>query len=144
MRYAWPCVLEEDEDDARFINASFPDIPEAMTCATSQEEALAQATDALAAALAGYVGLRRAIPPPGTPDEGRHMVAVPPVVAAKLALYTAMRTQGVSKVALAALLGVSEAAVRKLTNPDHRSHISQVERALKILGRTLVLEDRVA
>ena len=42
---------------------------------------------------------------------------VPPVVAAKLALYSAMRSQGVAKVALAARLGLSKGAVRKLLNP---------------------------
>ena len=54
------------------------------------------------------------------------MVAVPLVVAAKLALYTAMREQGLTKVALARLMGLSEGAVRKLLNPGHRSHIRQV------------------
>ena len=69
---------------------------------------------------------------------------LPPIVAAKLALYTAMRAQGLAKVALAARLGLSESAIRKLVNPDHRSHIGQVENALKALGRTLVIEDKAA
>ena len=42
---------------------------------------------------------------------------IPPVVAAKLALYSVMRSQGVTRVALAARLGLSEGAVRKLLNP---------------------------
>lgn len=65
-------------------------------------------------------------------------------MAAKLALYTAMRAQGVTNVALAARLGISESAVRKLVNPDHRSHIGHVEKALAAVGRTLVVKDRVA
>ncbi len=69
---------------------------------------------------------------------------MPPVTAAKLALYTAMRVQDVTNVELAGRLGISEAAVRKLMNPDHRSHIGQVERALRTVGRALVVEDRVA
>ena len=55
-----------------------------------------------------------------------------------------MRSQGVAKVALAARLGLSEGAVRKLLNPGHRSHISQVEKALRTVGRSLVVEDRAA
>ena len=55
-----------------------------------------------------------------------------------------MRTQGITKVALAARMDVSEGAIRKLLNPDHRSHISQVEKALRAVGRALVLEDRAA
>ena len=49
----------------------------------------------------------------------------PAAGAAKLALYTAMRAQRIIKVELAGRLGVSESAVRKLTNPDHRSPFSQ-------------------
>ena len=55
-----------------------------------------------------------------------------------------MRNQGLTNVALGERLGISEAAVRKLLDPDHRSHISTVERALRALGRSLVVEDRAA
>ena len=65
---------------------------------------------------------------------------MPTVVAAKLALYTAMRAQRVTKVELASRLGISESAVRKLANPDHRSHISQVQKALREVGRSMVIE----
>ena len=64
------------------------------------------------------------------------------MVAAKLALY-AMREQGLSNVGLAARMGVSEGAVRKLMNPSHRSHIRLVEKALRQMGRRLVVKDRV-
>jgi antitoxin HicB len=72
------------------------------------------------------------------------MIEVPPIVAAKLALYTAMRKQGITNVALAARLGVTENAVRRLVNPRHRSHITSVEKALRAVGRSLVVEDKVA
>ena len=54
---------------------------------------------------------------------------VPTVVAAKLALYSATRAQRITKVELADRLGVSGSAVRKLANPDHRSHMSWVRRS---------------
>ena len=69
---------------------------------------------------------------------------MPAVVAAKLALYSAMRTQRITKVELASRLGLSESAVRKLTNPDHRSHVSQVQKALRAVGRRLKVEVTVA
>ena len=72
---------------------------------------------------------------------GQETVAVPLLVAAKLALYTAMREQGMTKVGLARLMGLSEGAIRKLVNPNHRSHIRQVEKALRKVGRRLVVED---
>ena len=57
---------------------------------------------------------------PGEAGE-QEMVAVPLVVAAKLALYTAMREQGLTKVGLARRPGLSEGAVRKRLNPNHGS-----------------------
>ena len=58
----------------------------------------------------------------------------------KLALYTAMREQQLSKVGLAARMGLSEGAIRKLLNPEHRSHIRQVEKALRKVDKRLVVE----
>ncbi len=138
MLYAYPCELAVDEDGG-FV-ATFPDVPEAITGGSDRAEALALAEDALAAALAGYAHAKWDIPVPSEAVDGQALVAPPPVVAAKLALYTAMKAQGVTKVELAERLGVSESAVRKLTNPDHRSHISQVQRALKAVGRNLAVE----
>ena len=73
------------------------------------------------------------------------MVAVPPIVAAKLALYTAMRKQGlITADELADRLSLGESAVRKLLDPDYGSHLTQVEKALRAVGRSLVIEDRAA
>jgi predicted transcriptional regulator len=44
----------------------------------------------------------------------------------RLPLCSAMREQGVSNVRLAALLIVSESAVRRLVNPDHLSRLDGV------------------
>ena len=142
MRYAYPCVLTPEEDGG--FSVSFPDIPEALTCGNDRTESLAMAEEALAVALGAYVQSREDIPVPSVATEDQTLVPVPPVVAAKLALYSAMRRQGITKVALAARLGLSEGAVRKLLNLDHRSHIGHVEKALLSVGRSLVIEDRAA
>ena len=138
MIYAYPCQLTPDEDGG--LVATFPDVPEAITGGGDRAEALAMAEDALATALAGYVHEKWDIPSPSEAADGQVSVPVPSVVAAKLALYTAMMAQCITKVELADRLGVSEAAVRKLTNPDHRSHISQVEKALRAVDRSLKVE----
>ena len=139
MRYAYPCVLTPEEEGG--YSVSFPNVPEALTCGDDRDEALAMAEDALAVALGACVQCREDIPVPAPPEPGQEVVAVPLVVAAKLALYSAMREQGLSKVGLARLMGLSEGAVRKLLNPGHRSHIRQVEKALRKVGRRLVVED---
>ena len=140
MIFAYPCLLTPDEDG--WLTATFPDIPEAGTDGKTKDESLTLAADALAVALAGYVHAKRDIPAPSPLQDGQVLVPLPPIVAAKLSLYTAMRAQGVTKVELAKRLGLSESAVRKIANPDHRSHIAQVERALKCLGRTLIITDQ--
>ena len=140
MQYVYPCQLTPEEEGGFFV--SFPDVPEALTGGASRAEALKMAEDALVAALSMYVKEREEIPVPGAGVPGQACVAVPTVVAAKLALYTAMRRQGVTKVTLAERLGLSEGAVRKLCDPDHRSHIGRVENALRVVGRGLVIGDR--
>lgn len=138
MNYAYCCELAADQDG--HLVASFPDVPEAITGGADRLEAMELAWDALAVALAGYVHQKRDIPAPRGAAAGQELVAVPTVVAAKLALYSAMRAQRITKVELARRLGVSESAVRKLTNPDHRSHIGQVQKALQAVGHNLAIE----
>ena len=138
MIYAYPCQLTPDEDGG--LVATFPDVPEAITGGKDRAESLTMAEDALATALAGYVHEKWDIPTPSETADGQVSVPVPTVVAAKLALYSAMRAQRVTKVELADRLGVSESAVRKLANPDHRSHMSQVQKALRAVGFNLKVE----
>ena len=144
MRYAYPCTLTPDEEEGEGYVVTFPDVPEAITGGKTRKDALVMAQDGLAVALGMYVKGREEVPVPSAVTPGQVLVAVPPIVAAKLALYSAMRSQRITNVALAARLGLSEGAVRRLVNPNHRSHISQVEKALQAVGRTLIVEDRVA
>lgn len=138
MRYAYAVELVPEPDGGYVVHC--PDVPEALTQGETREEALAEAADALAAALAGYVAARQPVPEPNRVPDGSEVVALPALTAAKLALYTAMREQGISNVALARRLGVTEAAARRLVDPDHSSRIEGVERALAALGRRLVVE----
>ena len=136
MRYAYPARLRRDETGR--VVVSFPDVPEALTDGADEREALREAADALAAALGGYVAEGRPIPPPGWSGQGP-WVPVPALVAAKLALYEAMREQGISKSELARRLVVSETVVRRLVDPDHASRIEKLQEALAVLGRQLVV-----
>ena len=138
MIYAYPCILTQDEDGN--LAATFPDVPEAITGGVDRSQSLSLAEDALATALAGYVHEKWDIPEPSPALPGQPVVPVPTVVAAKLALYSAMSAQRITKVELARRLGISESAVRKLANPDHRSHIGQVHRALRAVGQSLRVE----
>ena len=148
MRYEYPCKIVRDEEEARSsgreaYNVTFPDVYGANTSGWSWDEALSMAEDCLVAALAAHVEYHEDIPAPSPLREGEVGISVTPVVAAKLALYTAMREQHITNVALGERLS-RESAVRKLVDPDHRSHISSVMKALRAVGRNLVVEDRAA
>ena len=140
MRYAYPYVMEHAEDG---ITVTFPDVPGAITCGTTEAEAAARAEDALVSMLAALVDDGAAIPSP-SPTHGRPLALVPPLEAAKLALHSAMLAQGVSNVELGRRLGLDEKAVRRLRDPLHRSHIGQVEAALRSLGQRVAVETLAA
>jgi antitoxin HicB len=125
--------------DGRYL-VTFRDLPEALTDGGDETEALIQAQDCLIAALGGYIEARRPIPMPTKPRRGERLIALPPLVAAKLALNAALVEQGLSQTALGRRLAISETAVRRLLDLDHRSHIGQVEAALRALGKRLVVE----
>ena len=78
----------------------------------------------MAEALGSNMQCRGDIPVPDTVAGERGMVAVP------LARRSVWRG-----------VGLSEGVVRKLLNPNHRSHISQIESALEKVGRRLVAGD---
>ncbi len=144
MQYAYPCNLIPDREEGEGFIVTFPDVPGAITGAQTREEFLFLAEDALVAMLAVYVQQQREIPTPSPVADGQELVAVPPIAAAKLALYTAMREQGITGETLATRLNLSDSALRKLLNPDCFSHISQIMKALRTVGRSLVIEDRAA
>ena len=149
MRYAYPCSIVRDEEEERAsgreaYTVTFPDVYGANTGGWSWGEAVEMAKDCLGVALGMYVKAREEIPTPSPLADGQVLISVAPIVAAKLALYAAMREQGVTNVALAVRLGVQENAVRRLLDPGHRSHITSVEKALEAVGRSLVVEDRAA
>jgi antitoxin HicB len=141
MRFAYPaCLIEQPEGG--FV-VSFPDVPEALTQGETEAEALEMAADALVAGLSFYVEAGRRLPAPSA-AEGRALVSVPVLEATKLALHEAMLDRGVGNVELGRAMDMDEKSVRRLRDPVHRSHIGQVERALRTLGRRVVVEVRAA
>jgi len=141
MRYAYPMEIEQDVD-GRFL-VTFPDVPQAHDDGITPVEAIEGATGALVAALQGYVKARMPIPVPSAAAGGQRTIAVPPLAAAKLALYQEMCRLGLTNSAMARLLGgVSETEVRRLIDLEYRSRIAQVEAALAVLGKELVTEAR--
>ena len=140
MRFVYPYKVFQSPDGAWQVR--FPDVPEALTEGETEAEAHALATDALLAALGGLMKLRRDIPVP-IPANGPAVV-VPVLSAAKLALYQAMREQGLNNVTLARKLGLLEGEVRRMLDLDHQTKIGTLENALWQLGKQMTSEVRAA
>ncbi len=140
-RFAFPVDLTPDED-GRMV-ARVPDVPGCVTDGAMREEALHEAGDALEEALAVLIELRREIPAP-SPARGRPLVVPGALMAAKVALYAALRETGTSNVALAGRLGLAETEVRRMLDPRHRTKIGRIEEALAVLGRRLVVSVEAA
>ena len=137
MRYAYPANLEW-EPDRSAVTVTFDDLP-GTTFGGTEAEALARAEDLLETALSVFTDDGLPTPKPG-PAKGRPLVFVHPLAAAKLALHDAMLEAGMSNVELGRRLDLDEKAVRRLRDPLHRSHIGQVEAALRQLGKRLEVQ----
>ncbi len=146
MRYAYPCRIERDLEELEATGReayviSFRDIRGANSCGWSWAEALEMAQDCLDVALTFYTDEGQDLPTPSELRAGEVMISTTPTVAAKFALYNAMREQGVTATDLAERLNLDEQAIEKLLNPLYRSHITTVRRALAVVGRDLIVED---
>ena len=138
MRYSYPARFEQY--DGQEVVVSFVDIPEALTSGENMSDAWRQASDALGAALAGYIAHNMPLPNPSRLTRGLVAVTPPPLLVAKLALRERMQKMGISNVSLAHRLGVSETVVRRLLDPDHASRLDRVAAALEELGQHLVVD----
>ncbi|QLA17033.1 type II toxin-antitoxin system HicB family antitoxin [Desulfolutivibrio sulfoxidireducens] len=116
------------------VMASFPDVPEAVTYGENEAFALEWAQDALHVALAGYMDDHRDIPPASTPAPGQPTVGPSPLTRIKLAIYQAMRDQGISQLRLAGLLHRDARQVRRILDLDHQSTLNQLVDAAAVLG----------
>jgi antitoxin HicB len=138
----YPLTLTPDQNGT--IIAQAVDVPGALTVGKDEADAVIQAADALITLFAYFVAEGQAIPLLSRPKRGQSCAVLPPMVAAKLAIYQAMRAAGLTQAALAERLGCDPRQVRRLLDLDHRSRLDQLEAALAALGKRLVLEVRDA
>ncbi len=136
MRYSYPIDLHKEREGG--YSVSFPDFEEAFTDGDSFREAIEEAVDCLEEALAGRMARREDIPAP-SPAKGRPVAVPGAVLAAKTALYEALREQRLSNSAFAAALGVQESEVRRMLDPRHATKIGRLEEALARFGKRLVV-----
>ena len=138
MEHSYPAIVMR-ERNGPFYLVRFPDLPEALTDGRNLREALSEAVDCLGEALAGRIVRGDDIPEPAASRRIKRRIPVPLDLAPKVALYIAMKKQGISKSALARRLGCRETVVRRLLDPKHHSKADRLEAALKALGVEVVV-----
>src|ERR1700724_2948940 len=95
---AYLAALTPDPDGG--FTVTVRDVPEAITEGDTRDEALLQAKDVLESALAMYIAAKEPLPASSEAEAGEAMVPLSALGTAKIALYDAMRDQGVGRVEL--------------------------------------------
>lgn len=129
----YPVIIEPDGDS---YMASFPDIPEALTCGDNYEDALLQAQDALLTAFEFYFEDQRSVPLP-SPALGRDTVSVPASVWVKVLVLNTMLEQRISQAELAKRMGTRKQEMQRVINLGHNTKIDTLNRALEVMGKRL-------
>ena len=150
----YPVVLEPDDNGTLLVTC--PDLPEVTTWGEDQDDALQRAADAIEEALAARIAHHEPIPEPSkTPAPGRRrklniaiatksrpaprMSTLPALTVAKVGLYRAAYDARITKAELARRLGWHAPQVDRLLDLRHRSKVEQIEQALRMLGKRLVV-----
>ena len=122
---------------------TFPDIGYGATYGATWEEALRQAEDMLEEAILGMIAHSEEVPIP-SPAKGRPVVRLPALTAAKLELYRAMRQAGLDEAQLAQRLGWPPKKLAHIFDGYRAVRLEQIEAALAVLGRRLVVTSKPA
>jgi len=136
QQFIYPAILETDDDG---VTITFPDVPEAITCGDSYEDALISAADCLDEAIAGRIDDNEDIPEPSAAKARQPLIAVPALTAAKAAVYLAAREARIKKTELAKALSVDEKEARRILDPRHKTKLETLERALHALGKRFIV-----
>jgi len=132
----YPALIESGDGG---FTVSFRDIPEALTCGDTLEDARAMAADALLTAMDFYFEDRRPVPPPSTSKTGEELVSLPASAWAKILLLNAMLEQQITPAELARRMDVRPQEVTRIMDLGHSTKIDTIEKALAALEHQLCL-----
>lgn len=136
--FVYPASFERGDKPGAVV-ITFRDFPEAITQGYGEKDALWQASDCLEEVIAGRIADGREIPEPSAALRRERPIPVPAPMAAKAALYLAMRGAGMTNTELARKLGCDEKEVRRMLDPRHPTKLPRIKDALDVLGKRLVV-----
>jgi antitoxin HicB len=134
---AYPAALTPDPDGG--FTVTVRDVPEAITEGDTRDEALPRAKDALESALAMSIAAKEPLAASSEAEAGEAMVPLSALGTAKIALYDAMRDQGVGRVELVRRLRWHLPQVNRALDLRHASRMEHPEAALAALGLRLII-----
>lgn len=135
MRYP---ILIEKVDGEYIATISHPNGRFQGACSgVTKAEAKSEAEKMLVAVIASALADGDEIPNPDECASGNAFMILPPLLAAKVALFMEMQKQGKRKADLARALGVNQKQIDRMFSPVHASVLSQLQAAAQALGRTL-------
>lgn len=134
--FTYPATLVRDAKAGGYT-ITFRDLLEAITQAEDIAEARMQGVDCLEEAIAGRIRWEESIPEPSKTRKNDLAVSLPALMAAKAAIYLALKEAKISKSELAKRLKCDEKEIRRLLDPRHKSRIERIEAALEVLGKSL-------
>ncbi len=136
--FIYSADLTPDMKQGGFV-VTFTALPEAITQGENVKDALFHAADCLEEAIANRIVMGLAIPEPSPLKKGQYAITLHAQMAAKAALYMAVKEIGITKVELAGRLNCDEKEVRRLLDPHHSSKLSRIEAALNVMGKQLII-----
>jgi antitoxin HicB len=139
--FIYPANLSPEK---KGFTVQFPDLPEAITSGKDRPDALIQAADCLEEAVAGRIADELELPAASAARRRQVLIALPAPMAAKAALYLAIKEAGISKSALGRKLGFDEKEIRRMLDPRHATRLSRIQKVLDALGKRLVISVETA
>ena len=136
-RFQYPVLLTAADEGGYVVTCR--DLPPLVTQGEDEQDALAQAADAMDEVFATTMIDGGDFPEPSKARRRERQVAPPAETVAKAALYVAMREAGINKLQLAKQLGVDEKEVRRLLDPHYGSKLPRIAEAISLLGQRLVI-----
>ncbi|HFQ8087455.1 TPA: type II toxin-antitoxin system HicB family antitoxin [Pseudomonas aeruginosa] len=124
----------EQDDSAPGVAVFCRDLPELNSYGDDKTHAISEALDAIGTTLSLYIDARKSIPEATPPEEGEHVVHLPAVTVAKIALWNEMMKRGMRKSDLCRLLGIAQTQGDRLVDFLHHTKMDAVESALLALG----------
>lgn len=137
-------AIRFEQDSAPGVAVFCRDLPELNSYGDDRDHAVKEALDAIETVLSLYVDQKRAIPPASPAQDGEHVVHLPVVIVAKIALWNSMIERDMRKADLCRLLRVHQAQGDRLVDFLHTSKIEQLEAALSALGKRLFVSVEAA